>query len=223
MSEFISVYDLLVGDHKDKCPGIKELATAIEAGSGELRHFDRVGRYKKVTEHREREAILVAIAKHYEQTSTYELYEVEEYLINFEDYYEGNLTRVYGWSGELPDFEAIYAEWKVEHGFDVEDEPELPMFVRQNNKAWDVLLGAVMHRISTIPEVKKLTVGRSEKIVEILYGIMGKDHKSDYTNMLVNMIDLQGGAVSGKTVRRVLRSVPKEVFQRFHDKNLPLD
>jgi hypothetical protein len=46
MSEFISVYDLLVGDHKDKCPGVKELATAIEAGSVELFHIDRVGRYK---------------------------------------------------------------------------------------------------------------------------------------------------------------------------------
>ena len=77
MSEFISVYDLLVGHHKDKCPGIKELATAIEVGGGELFHFDRVGRYKQVTENRDREAIVVAIAKHHEKTLTCELYGLE--------------------------------------------------------------------------------------------------------------------------------------------------
>ena len=77
MSEFISVYDLLVGDHKDKCPGVKELATAIEAGSVELFHIDRVGRYKQVTENRDREAIVVAIAKHHEKTLTCELYGLE--------------------------------------------------------------------------------------------------------------------------------------------------
>ena len=223
MSEFISVYDLLVGDHKDKCPGVKELATAIEAGSGELFHFDRVGRYKKVTGHREREAILVAIAKYHDGVSNLDLYAAEHYLFNFEDWEGGNIARVYGWTGELPDFEAIYTAWKVEHGSDVEDEPDLPRFVRQNNKAWDVLLGAVMHRISTMPEVKKLTVGRREKIVEILYGITVMDSKSGYTSVLVKMIEQQGGDISAKTLRAVLRSVPAEVFQRFGDKNLPLD
>jgi|TARA_B110000211_G_scaffold74250_1_gene86530 hypothetical protein len=221
MSEFISVYDLLVGDHKDKCPGIKELATAIEAGSGELFHFDRVGRYKKVTGHREREAILVAIAKYHDGVSNLDLYAAEHYLFNFEDWEGGNIARVYGWPGELPDFEAIYAEWKVENGSGVEDEPELPRFVRQNNKAWDVLLGAVMHSISTIPEVNKLTEGRNEKIIEILDGILTKGQKSQYTSMLNRMISLQKGSITNTTLRRVLKSVPEEVWQRF--RNLPLD
>ncbi|MBT3437380.1 MAG: hypothetical protein HN436_07205 [Oceanospirillaceae bacterium] len=221
MSEFISVYDLLAGEHKDKCPGVKELATAIETGSRELFHFDRVGRYKKVTEYREREAILVVIAKHYEGISTSDFYAAEHYRFHFEDWDEGNIARVYGWPGELPDFEAIYAEWKVENGSGVEDEPELPRFVRQNNKAWDVLLGAVMHSISTMPEVNKLTEGRHEKIIEILDGILTKGQKSQYTSMLNRMVSLQKGSITNTTLRRVLKSVPEEVWERF--RNLPLD
>jgi len=224
MSEFISVYDLLVGDHKDKCPGIKELATAIEAGSVELFHFDRVGRYKKVTEHREREAILVAIAKHHEQISTYERYEVEEYLINFEDYYEGNLTRVYGWSGQLPDFEAIYAAWKAEHGYGEEEDPELPKFVRPNNKAWDILLGSVMFCISSLPASYSKELGRNKTVHELVDDIISRDSRSQQTQPLLSLLNRQGVKVTDTTLLNALRDVPEKVLKSFREtQNLPLD
>ena len=215
MNEFISVYDLLVGDHKDKCPGIKELYTAIESECSELSHFDRIDRYKKVTKSREREAILVAIAEHHERTSTYELYDVEEYLINFEDYYEGNLTRVYGWSGELPNFEAIYAVWKAENSYGQEEDPELPKFVRPNNKAWDVLLGSVMFCISSLPASYSKELGRNKTVHELVDDIISRDSRSQQTQPLLSLLNRQGVQITDTTLLNVVRAVPEKVLKSF--------
>ena len=217
MNEFISVYDLLVGHHKDKCPGIKELATAIEVGGEgvELFHFDRVGRYKKVAESREREAILVAIAEHHDQMSVCEPYDVEEYLINFEDYYEGNLTRIYGWSSELPDFEAIYAAWKAENGYGEEEDPDLPKFVRPNNKAWDVLLGSVMFCISSLPASYSKELGRNKTVHELVDDIISRDSRSQQTQPLLSLLNRQGVQITDTTLLNVVRAVPEKVLKSF--------
>lgn len=215
MSEFISVYDLLVGDHKDKCPSLKEVATAVEDENVALFFFDRFGRYKKVDETTNREEILEAIASLTERLSIYDDVEVDEFIFHFEIGDLEDLLRRFGWNNELPDFKAIYAKWKAEKGSGEKEDPELSMSVRQNNKAWDVLLGSVMACISRLPASHSKELGRDKTVHELVDDIISKDNKSQQTKPLLSMLHLQGAQLSDTALRDALRAVPEKVLKSF--------
>ena len=215
MSEFISVYDLLVGDHKDKYPGLKELATTVEDERVELFFFDRFGRYKKVDETTNREEILEAIASLTERLSIYNDVEVDEFIFHFEIGDLEDLLRRFGWNNELPDFKAIYAKWKAEKGSGKKEDPELSKFVRQNHKAWDVLLGSVMACISKLPASYSKELGRDKTVHELVDDIIRKDNRSQQTKPLLSMLHRQGAQLSDTALRDALRAVPKKVLKSF--------
>ena len=215
MSEFISVCDLLVGKHRDKCPGIKELATAVENEETELFFFDRFGRYGKVDKPEHREEILEAIARFHEEVSACDPNDLEGRLNHFESHFEENVTHIYGWGVELPDFEAIYAAWKTEKGSGMEDDPELPSKLRNNDGVWDVLLGGVMHIISTLPKVHSKELGRNQTVKEIIDDIISDNKRSRQTAKLVCLLEIQGVKITGKTLITILRKVPKRLLQTF--------
>ena len=209
MSEFISVYDLLVGDHKDKCPSLKELATAVEDERVALFFFDRFGRYNQADKTTNREEILDAIASLTERLSIYDAGEVDEFIFHFEIGDLEDLLRRFGWNNELPDFKAIYAKWKAEKGSGEKEDPELSMSVRQNNKAWDVLLGSVMVCISRLPASHSKELGRDKTVHELVDDIISKDNKSQQTKPLLRMLHLQGAQLSDTALRDALRAVPE--------------
>ena len=215
MSEFISVYDLLVGDHKDKYPGLKELATTVEDERVELFFFDRFGRYNQADKTTNREEILDAIASLTERLSIYDAGEVDEFIFHFEIGDLEDLLRRFGWNNELPDFKAIYAEWKAEKGSGEKEDPELSMSVRQNNKAWDVLLGSVMVCISRLPASHSKELGRDKTVHELVDDIISKDNKSQQTKPLLSMLHLQGAQLSDTALRDALRAVPEKVLKSF--------
>ena len=215
MSEFISVYDLLVGDHKDKCPSLKELATAVEDERVALFFFDRFGRYNQADKTTNREEILDAIASLTERLSIYDAGEVDEFIFHFEIGDLEDLLRRFGWNNELPDFKAIYAKWKAEKGSGEKEDPELSMSVRQNNKAWDVLLGSVMACISRLPASHSKELGRDKTVHELVDDIISKDNKSQQTKPLLSMLHLQGAQLSDTALRDALRSVPEKVLKSF--------
>jgi len=215
MSEFISVYDLLVGDHKDKCPSLKELATAVEDERVALFFFDRFGRYNQADKTTNREEILDAIASLTERLSIYDAGEVDEFIFHFEIGDLEDLLRRFGWNNELPDFKAIYAKWKAEKGSGEKEDPELSMSVRQNNKAWDVLLGSVMVCISRLPASHSKELGRDKTVHELVDDIISKDNKSQQTKPLLSMLHLQGAQLSDTALRDALRAVPEKVLKSF--------
>ena len=215
MSEFISVYDLLVGDHKDKCPSLKELATAVEDERVALFFFDRFGRYNQADKTTNREEILDAIASLTERLSIYDAGEVDEFIFHFEIGDLEDLLRRFGWNNELPDFKAIYAKWKAEKGSGEKEDPELSMSVRQNNKAWDVLLGSVMACISRLPASHSKELGRDKTVHELVDDIISKDNKSQQTKPLLSMLHLQGAQLSDSALRDALRAVPEKVLKSF--------
>ena len=215
MSEFISVYDLLVGDHKDKYPGLKELATTVEDERVELFFFDRFGRYKKLDEPVIREEILEAFASLTESLSIYDDGEVDEFMFHFEIGDLEDLLRRFGWNNDLPDFRAIYAKWKAEKGSGEKEDPKLPKFVRQNDKAWGVLLGSVMACISSLPASHSKELGRDKTVHELFDDIISKDNRSQQTEPLLSLLHRQGAEVSDTTLRRVLRTVPEKVLKSF--------
>jgi len=215
MSEFISVYDLLVGDHKDKCPSLKELATAVEDERVALFFFDRFGRYNQADKTTNREEILDAIASLTERLSIYDVGEVDEFIFHFEIGDLEYLLRRFGWNNELPDFKAIYAKWKAEKGSGEKEDPELSMSVRQNNKAWDVLLGSVMACISRLPASHSKELGRDKTVHELVDDIISKDNKSQQTKPLLSMLHLQGAQLSDTALRDALRAVPEKVLKSF--------
>ncbi|MDB0064972.1 hypothetical protein N9E93_01730 [Oceanospirillaceae bacterium] len=215
MSEFISVYDLLVGDHKDKCPSLKELATAVEDERVALFFFDRFGRYNQADKTTNREEILDAIASLTERLSIYDVGEVDEFIFHFEIGDLEDLLRRFGWNNELPDFKAIYAKWKAEKGSGEKEDPELSMSVRQNNKAWDVLLGSVMACISRLPASHSKELGRDKTVHELVDDIISKDNKSQQTKPLLSMLHLQGAQLSDTALRDALRAVPEKVLKSF--------
>ena len=215
MSEFISVYDLLVGDHKDKCPSLKELATAVEDERVALFFFDRFGRYNQADKTTNREEILDAIASLTERLSIYDDGEVDEFMFHFEIGDLEDLLRRFGWNNELPDFKAIYAKWKAEKGSGEKEDPELSMSVRQNNKAWDVLLGSVMACISRLPASHSKELGRDKTVHELVDDIISKDNKSQQTKPLLSMLHLQGAQLSDTALRDALRAVPEKVLKSF--------
>ena len=215
MSEFISVYDLLVGDHKDKCPSLKELATAVEDERVALFFFDRFGRYNQADKTTNREEILDAIASLTERLSIYDVGEVDEFIFHFEIGDLEDLLRRFGWNNELPDFKAIYAKWKAEKGSGEKEDPELSMAVRQNNKAWDVLLGSVMACISRLPASHSKELGRDKTVHELVDDIISKDNKSQQTKPLLSMLHLQGAQLSDTALRDALRAVPEKVLKSF--------
>jgi|TARA_B110000967_G_C18556082_1_gene397784 hypothetical protein len=215
MSEFISVYDLLVGDHKDKCPSLKELATAVEDERVALFFFDRFGRYNQADKTTNREEILDAIASLTERLSIYDAGEVDEFIFHFEIGDLEDLLRRFGWNNELPDFKAIYAKWKAEKGSGEKEDPELSMSVRQNNKAWDVLLGSVMACISRLPASHSKELGRDKTVHELVDDIISKDNKSQQTKPLLSMLHLQGAQLSDTALRDALRAVPEKVLKSF--------
>jgi len=215
MSEFISVYDLLVGDHKDKCPSLKELATAVEDERVALFFFDRFGRYNQADKTTNREEILDAIASLTERLSIYDAGEVDEFIFHFEIGDLEDLLRRFGWNNELPDFKAIYAKWKAEKGSGEKEDPELSMAVRQNNKAWDVLLGSVMACISRLPASHSKELGRDKTVHELVDDIISKDNKSQQTKPLLSMLHLQGAQLSDTALRDALRAVPEKVLKSF--------
>ena len=215
MSEFISVYDLLVGDHKDKCPSLKELATAVEDERVALFFFDRFGRYNQADKTTNREEILDAIASLTERLSIYDAGEVDEFFFLFEIGDLEDLLRRFGWNNELPDFKAIYAKWKAEKGSGEKEDPELSMSVRQNNKAWDVLLGSVMACISRLPASHSKELGRDKTVHELVDDIISKDNKSQQTKPLLSMLHLQGAQLSDTALRDALRAVPEKVLKSF--------
>ena len=215
MSEFISVYDLLVGDHKDKCPSLKELVTAVEDERVALFFFDRFGRYNQADKTTNREEILDAIASLTERLSIYDAGEVDEFIFHFEIGDLEDLLRRFGWNNELPDFKAIYAKWKAEKGSGEKEDPELSMSVRQNNKAWDVLLGSVMACISRLPASHSKELGRDKTVHELVDDIISKDNKSQQTKPLLSMLHLQGAQLSDTALRDALRAVPEKVLKSF--------
>jgi len=215
MNEFISVYDLLVGDHKDKCPSLKELATAVEDERVALFFFDRFGRYNQADKTTNREEILDAIASLTERLSIYDAGEVDEFIFHFEIGDLEDLLRRFGWNNELPDFKAIYAKWKAEKGSGEKEDPELSMSVRQNNKAWDVLLGSVMVCISRLPASHSKELGRDKTVHELVDDIISKDNKSQQTKPLLSMLHLQGAQLSDTALRDALRAVPEKVLKSF--------
>jgi len=215
MSEFISVYDLLVGDHKDKYPGLKELATTVEDERVELFFFDRFGRYKKLDEPVIREEILEAFASLTESLSIYDDGEVDEFMFHFEIGDLEDLLRRFGWNNDLPDFRAIYAKWKAEKGSGKKEDPELSEFVRQNHKAWDVLLGSVMACISKLPASYSKELGRDKTVHELVDDIISKDNRSQQTKPLLSMLHRQGAQLSDTALRDALRAVPKKVLKSF--------
>ena len=215
MSEFISVYDLLVGDHKDKCPSLKELATAVEDERVALFFFDRFGRYNQADKTTNREEILDAIASLTERLSIYDAGEVDEFIFHFEIGDLEDLLRRFGWNNELPDFKAIYAKWKADKGSGEKEDPELSMSVRQNNKAWDVLLGSVMVCISRLPASHSKELGRDKTVHELVDDIISKDNKSQQTKPLLSMLHLQGAQLSDTALRDALRAVPEKVLKSF--------
>ena len=215
MNEFISVYDLLVGDHKDKCPSLKELATAVEDERVALFFFDRFGRYNQADKTTNREEILDAIASLTERLSIYDAGEVDEFIFHFEIGDLEDLLRRFGWNNELPDFKAIYAKWKAEKGSGEKEDPELSMSVRQNNKAWDVLLGSVMACISRLPASHSKELGRDKTVHELVDDIISKDNKSQQTKPLLSMLHLQGAQLSDTALRDALRAVPEKVLKSF--------
>jgi len=215
MSEFISVCDLLVGKHRDKCPGIKELATAVENEGTKLFFFDRFDRYAKVVEPEHREEILEAIARFHEEIIACDPNDLAGRLNHFEFHFEENVTHIYGWGGELPDFEAIYAAWKTEKGSDMENDPEPSSKFRKNNGVWNVLLGGVMHIISTLPKVHSKELGRNQTVKEIINDIISDGKRSHQTAKVVRLLEIQGVKITGKTLITILRKVPKRLLQTF--------
>jgi len=87
--------------------------------------------------------------------------------------------------------------------------------VRQNNKAWDVLLGSVMVCISRLPASHSKELGRDKTVHELVDDIISKDNKSQQTKPLLSMLHLQGAQLSDTALRDALRAVPEKVLKSF--------
>ena len=140
MSEFISVYDVLLDIYKDKSTGLKELATAVEDTNIPMRYLDQLGRHITADESQDRKPIIAAIISLSKRFSDYKAKDIDEYTFHFEADSSDNLLRSFGWEAKsLPDFTAIH------RAFLGQKEKKLP---KASAKVYGMIAGYLKQKLS---------------------------------------------------------------------------
>jgi hypothetical protein len=209
MSDFISVYDVLIGFDSEKCPSIGALASALEDEKSDLYHFDDFGRLSKLSSVAERKFIVDELRSYSKKIAFAELKEVLALNEYIEEQHHENPLFMCGWL-ELPDFCATYDNWKVTKGVGGLELSEASFFDKSaNEKSWDLFYAGLTVFIHQLEDHKALPYKeKQQKTQETIRSLISSTERCSYTREIINKIELHGFNVDSKTLRDMLRRLP---------------